>query len=63
MNLARLYLSICSEVDVVAKMICEFTGQLPAKLKKKAYPDIRIYREIITGRWPKFGSIEVQIRP
>jgi hypothetical protein len=58
-NLARLYLSICSEVDVMAKMICERMGQLP----KKGNPDIKTYRQIITKRWPQFGSIQVRIRP
>jgi hypothetical protein len=56
-NFVRLYLSICSEVDVVAKMICSSSDTLPKR------PNIEDYRKIIIGRHPDFGSIRVTIRP
>jgi hypothetical protein len=58
-NLARLYLSICSEVDVLAKMICERAVQS----SKNKRLNIKDYRKIITGRFPAFGAAQVRIRP
>jgi hypothetical protein len=56
-NLARLYLSICSEVDVVAKMICDREGH-PTKRSS-----IKHYRRVITKRYPAFAHFGVLIRP
>ena len=50
-NLARLYLAICSEVDVLARVICERDGAL-----KKRRPNIEDYRKIITGRYPAYSA-------
>jgi hypothetical protein len=58
-NLVRLYLSICSEVDVVAKMICEREKKPPTKKSS----GIQHYREVITNRYPVFARFWVRIRP
>ena len=58
-NLARLYLSICSEVDVLGKQYCASQGD---QVKKDNWT-INVYRRGITSRHPDFGSIRVQIRP
>jgi hypothetical protein len=56
-NLARLYLSICSEVDVLLKVMCAKLGQ-PAKSSK-----IDHYRSVIVKQFPNFGYFRVLIRP
>jgi hypothetical protein len=56
-NFARLYLSICSEIDVVLKMLCKHLGQ-PAQGS-----DINHYRDVITQKYQNFGTSRVLVRP
>lgn len=55
--LARLYLTICSEIDVVAKLLC---GRIAPSTKAD---DINQYREIIVPGYPHFSHLMVSIRP
>ena len=55
-NLARLYLSICSEVDVLAKMICR--RDVPSSDPW----NIGDYRQIIIKRYPLFPYFWVNIK-
>jgi len=57
-NLARIYLSVGSEVDVVAKMIAQRDGGLT---KKQANMDD--YRKIISNQYPYLSYFRVRIRP
>ena len=56
-NLVRLYLSICSEIDVLLKLICAKLGK-PAKNS-----GINHYRDVISKQFPNFGYFRVLIRP
>jgi hypothetical protein len=56
-NLVRLYLSICSEIDVLLKVICDKLGQ-PAKDSS-----ITHYRAVISKQFRNFGHFRVLIRP
>jgi hypothetical protein len=52
---ARLYLAICSEIDVVVKLLCHQANN-EAKVK-----GIDSYRPIILAKFPDFPSVEVSI--
>jgi hypothetical protein len=53
---ARLYLTICSEVDVVAKLLCK-------RIDPSSEPkDINQYREIIASKYSN-SHLMVSIRP
>ena len=54
-ELVRIILAACSEVDVVAKAFCELID--PTKRAK----DINDYRNIITGKYPLFHTIEITV--
>ena len=55
-ELARLFLSACSEVDVVAKQVCR-------NINKKSKADtIGVYKREITGEYSKIVSFEVQLK-
>jgi hypothetical protein len=53
--LARLYLSICSEIDVVAKLLCKWIG--PGKPTE----NIDSYRTVITGKYPNFSKLKIEM--
>ncbi len=55
-HLTRLYLSICSEIDVVLKMVYTELGHT------KKRPDINDYRRALTKAFPNFGRIRITIR-
>lgn len=52
-ELARLYLSICSEIDVVSKLLCARIA--PAEAPK----NINEYRVLITKQFPNFCSLRI----
>lgn len=52
---ARLYLAIASEVDVVAKLLCEKINQTAKR------GNIDEYRAVILGAYPGFADIQVVI--
>ena len=54
-ELVRLYLSICSEVDVVAKLLC-------ARIDHSKTPDnINEYRSLIVARYPNFSVLKIEM--
>jgi hypothetical protein len=54
-QLARLYLSVCSEIDVVAKLLC-------ARVDPSKTPDnINEYRSLIAGRYPNFSVLKIEL--
>jgi hypothetical protein len=55
-NLARLYLSICSEIDVLAKAICK--RDIPASNPW----DISDWRKLIIARYPLFPYFWVNVK-
>ena len=55
LEFARLILSVGSEIDILAKVICAQHG-LPIPLK-----NINGYRKAITGRFPGFVKLQVNI--
>lgn len=54
-HLTRMYLSVCSEVDVVSKLLCSRVAP-----KKKART-IDEYRSVITGFYPKLYDVKVSL--
>ena len=54
-HLARLYLSICSEVDVVAKLLC---AQIAPSESPK---NINDYRLQITNKFPNFSLLRIEM--
>jgi hypothetical protein len=54
-RLARLYLSICSEIDVVAKLLCAriAPSQRPGKIDD--------YRSVITAHYKNFALLKVEM--
>jgi hypothetical protein len=55
-ELVRLYLSIGSEVDVVAKLLCD---QIDSSKQPKRITD---YQPIITGKYPLLADLDIHIR-
>jgi hypothetical protein len=55
--LTRLYLSICSEIDVVAKLICQ-REQL--SLPKENMDE---YRKALAAKYPNLSKLNITIRP
>ena len=54
-QLARLYLSVCSEIDVVAKLLC-------ARIAPSATPkNIDDYRSLVTARFPNFSLLRIEM--
>jgi hypothetical protein len=54
-QLARLYLAVCSEIDVVAKLLC-------ARIDPSKKPDtITEYRSLIVGRYPHFSVLKIEM--
>jgi len=65
-QLTRLYLSACSEIDVIAKLFCDVVspGQLQKiteKPGKSRYPNMVDYRKVITGSCPKFYKMTIDL--
>ena len=50
----RILLSACSEVDVVAKLLCEQINERPVR-------NIDEYRDVITHQFPKFSTMTVLV--
>ena len=55
--LSRLYLTICSEIDVVAKLLCE---RIDSEAKAE---NINEYRDVIGPKYPNFSRLSITIRP
>ncbi len=56
--LLRLYLSICSEVDVVAKLLCQRIGAaLPGR------PNMDHYRQALKAQYPNLSTLKITVRP
>ncbi|MBI3851760.1 MAG: hypothetical protein HY298_16015 [Verrucomicrobia bacterium] len=53
--LARLYLSVCSEIDVVAKLLCARID--PAK----SPANMDEYRSLIAGRYRNFSVLKIEM--
>ncbi|MFC4348955.1 hypothetical protein ACFO5Q_13965 [Kordiimonas lipolytica] len=56
LELSRLLVSACGEVDAAMKQICSSLGK-----KLPANPNIETYREVVSELLPKFASKEVSI--
>jgi hypothetical protein len=54
-HLARLYLSICSEIDVVAKLLCARIAP-----SEKA-GNIDQYKTLITTSYPNFSALKIEM--
>lgn len=54
-HLARLYLSICSEIDVVAKLLCKEIEPTQSPLR------INEYHPLITGKYPHFKKLKIEM--
>jgi hypothetical protein len=54
-QLARLYLSVCSEIDVVAKLLCNRIA--PATSPKS----INEYRPLVTTKFPNFAQLRIEM--
>lgn len=62
-ELARLFLSVCSEVDVVMKILCQrhCEALYCQKIKGKRNPNMDIYRSVLVPCFDYFSSISVEI--
>lgn len=61
-ELAKLFLSICSEVDVVAKLLCnEADAVLFKTTKGSRNPNIETYRTVLHVKFPHFHKANVKI--
>ncbi len=61
-ELTKLFLSICSEVDVVAKLLCkEADIDLFNKERGNRNPTINTYRIVISAKFPQFHEASVKI--
>jgi hypothetical protein len=61
-QLTRLYLSACSEIDVIAKLFCDVVnpGQLQ-KITGKRRPNMDNYRQVIIGSCPKIYKMTIDL--
>jgi hypothetical protein len=57
-TLLRLYLSICSEIDVVAKLLCQRIG---ATLSNR--PNMDEYRQSLRAKYPNLSGVKITVRP
>jgi hypothetical protein len=57
-TLLRLYLSICSEIDVIGKLLCQRIG---ATLPNK--PNMDDYRQNLHSKYPHLWELKIKIRP
>ena len=54
-HLTRMYLSICSEIDVVSKLLC---SKIDLKSHAGTMDD---YRSLITGFYPKLSEVKIVV--
>jgi hypothetical protein len=54
-HFARLYLSVCSEIDVVAKLLCARIDS------SKTADNIHAYRTIIAPKFPNFSKLQIEM--
>jgi hypothetical protein len=57
-ELLRLYLSICSEVDVIGKLLCTRTG-----VALRDRPNMDDYRKALNPKYPNLAGLKITIRP
>jgi len=62
-ELVRLFLSVCAEIDVVMKILCEThcKDQYDKEIKTKRNPNMDVYRLIVTNYFKYFSSVSVEI--
>ena len=61
-ELTKLFLSVCSEVDVVAKLLCkESDTDLFERTRNNRNATIEIYRTVIKAKFPQFHAANVKI--
>ncbi|MDW7774496.1 MAG: hypothetical protein SCH71_16550 [Desulfobulbaceae bacterium] len=65
-SLTKVYLSICSEIDVILKLLCQSSNAekwtvVQNSFPRKEYPDIEVYKTFINHCYPDFKSIEINI--
>lgn len=65
-SLTKAYLSICSEIDVVLKLLCQNSDaekwrEVQKRFPEKEYPDIDVYKTFINQQYPMFKSVEINI--
>ena len=65
-SLTKTYLSICSEIDVILKLLCQNSNAerwrvVQDAFPEKEYPDIKVYKEFINQQYPNFKSIQINI--
>jgi len=62
-ELVRLFLSVCSEIDIVMKTLCESYCEesYNREMKGRRNPNIDVYRSVINQRFDLFYSIDVEI--
>lgn len=65
-SLTKSYLSICSEIDVILKMLCRNSDadewrKTQNGFTDKQYPDISVYKAFINKHHPTFKTIEINI--
>jgi hypothetical protein len=62
----KLILTICSEIDVTAKLLCkkidnEKWKNITATLKKNEKPDMKIWRQFMQGTIPSISTLTITI--
>jgi hypothetical protein len=57
-DLLRLYLSICSEIDVIGKLLCQ---RVEAPLPDR--PNMDHYRRGLQPKYPKLSEVKITISP
>lgn len=66
LELLKLYLSICSEVDVVARLLSkkvDFDAYSEKTENDKKFKNIKTYREIIYSLYPDISRAVISIKP
>jgi hypothetical protein len=65
-SLTKIFLSVCSEIDVLLKLLAEKTdanewSAILNSYPKKIYPDMEVYKSFITSQYPSFKDVQVVI--
>ena len=62
-ELVRLFLSVCAEIDVVMKILCEThcKDQYDKEIKTKRNPNMDVYRLIVTNYFKYFSSVCINL--
>lgn len=62
-QLTRLYLSACSEIDVIAKLFCDVVNpdQLQQIIGRRQFPNMGDYRQVINRSCPKLYKMAIDL--